>query len=235
MKTSCEIIKDILPLYHDNVCSEESRALVEEHLMECTSCGELLKIISDELAHPVNAIDEAKPFKVMQSKIKKIKLKSFLKGAAIVFISFYAFTIAISWLTQPRWPIPSEQLIVSDVGQLADGRIVFDLIIDCDRNLYRFGWSVGRDGSCYYRINRTKFIRGNTNDFDPEVGLELEFRYVVDLVELNASRASRSRVEAITSFNIGTRNDAILVWEEGMELPIVELGSDRSTMHIPHK
>ena len=28
----CEIIKDLIPLYLDNVCSEDSRKLVEDHL-----------------------------------------------------------------------------------------------------------------------------------------------------------------------------------------------------------
>ncbi len=42
MKYSCDMIKDILSLYCDNVCSEDSRAAVEEHLKECEACrGEL--------------------------------------------------------------------------------------------------------------------------------------------------------------------------------------------------
>lgn len=28
----CELIQDILPLYHDGVCSEVSRKLVDSHL-----------------------------------------------------------------------------------------------------------------------------------------------------------------------------------------------------------
>ncbi len=30
MQVNCEIIKDLLPLYHDDVCSQESKKLVEE-------------------------------------------------------------------------------------------------------------------------------------------------------------------------------------------------------------
>ena len=30
-----EIVWDLLPLYHDGVCSEKSRAAVEEHLTAC--------------------------------------------------------------------------------------------------------------------------------------------------------------------------------------------------------
>lgn len=43
MKYSCEVIKDLLPLYYDDVCSEESKDMVEEHLEECPSCQALLR------------------------------------------------------------------------------------------------------------------------------------------------------------------------------------------------
>ena len=40
MKTDCNIIRDLLPLYVDDVCSQESKKLVEEHLQECPACLE---------------------------------------------------------------------------------------------------------------------------------------------------------------------------------------------------
>lgn len=43
MKISCDIIKDLLPLYHDNVCSTDSRKLIEEHLENCEECKSELK------------------------------------------------------------------------------------------------------------------------------------------------------------------------------------------------
>ena len=38
MKTTCEIVRDLLPLYVDDVCSPASRGLVEEHLEQCSDC-----------------------------------------------------------------------------------------------------------------------------------------------------------------------------------------------------
>ena len=43
MKTDCEIIRDLLPLYADDACSGKSRELVEEHLKECLDCATLLR------------------------------------------------------------------------------------------------------------------------------------------------------------------------------------------------
>lgn len=49
MNIGCEVIKDLLPLYHDNVCSNESKQLVEEHLLECESCRAELTAIEENL------------------------------------------------------------------------------------------------------------------------------------------------------------------------------------------
>ncbi len=43
MKMECEIIRDLLPLYVDDICSEKSREAVEEHLRDCEGCSGLLK------------------------------------------------------------------------------------------------------------------------------------------------------------------------------------------------
>ena len=43
MRTDCEIIRDLLPLYVDDICSEKSRELVDGHLQECSECSELLR------------------------------------------------------------------------------------------------------------------------------------------------------------------------------------------------
>ena len=40
MKVPCSVIQDLLPLYHDNVCSPESSAMIEEHLKDCEACQE---------------------------------------------------------------------------------------------------------------------------------------------------------------------------------------------------
>ena len=43
MDKHCEVIRDLLPLYADDVCSERSREIIEEHLRECPDCSALLE------------------------------------------------------------------------------------------------------------------------------------------------------------------------------------------------
>lgn len=45
MKYPCNLIRDIMPLYHDEVCSAESAVAVEEHMRECSDCREYYKAI----------------------------------------------------------------------------------------------------------------------------------------------------------------------------------------------
>ena len=38
MNITCNIIKDLLPLYAEDMVSEDSKALVDDHLCSCDSC-----------------------------------------------------------------------------------------------------------------------------------------------------------------------------------------------------
>jgi predicted anti-sigma-YlaC factor YlaD len=48
MKVNCNIIRDLLPLYADDACSEASRNLVEEHLAECQDCSCMLRRLRND-------------------------------------------------------------------------------------------------------------------------------------------------------------------------------------------
>ena len=43
MNKECEIVRDILPLYVDEVCSDSSREIIDEHLKECPDCTAYLE------------------------------------------------------------------------------------------------------------------------------------------------------------------------------------------------
>ena len=47
MKNDCEIVRDLLPLYADDVCSPSSRELVEGHVRECPACRDIMMKLMD--------------------------------------------------------------------------------------------------------------------------------------------------------------------------------------------
>ncbi len=48
-KVTCDVIKDLMPLYVDDVLSNDSKKLVEEHIAECDKCRELYKKIKEDI------------------------------------------------------------------------------------------------------------------------------------------------------------------------------------------
>lgn len=94
MKISCEVIKDLLPIYHDGVCSKESKAMVEEHLAGCDHCKTELQVIVDTLAidYTEHHLKEAEALQKLSRRWKKGMFKSLLKG---VFITVLAILILL--------------------------------------------------------------------------------------------------------------------------------------------
>ena len=80
MKYDCEVIRDLLPLYADNVCSGKSRSMVEEHLQECSSCSDLLeKIRQTEIDDDLKSEKAA----VIEYGAKRFKRRSAAVGSVI--------------------------------------------------------------------------------------------------------------------------------------------------------
>ena len=123
MNVSCDVITDLLPLYHDEVCNEASRKLVEEHLAQCDSCAAMLKQMRN------NSFDThmtQEPENVVRHHTKAIKRKSLFAGISIVIIP-----IIIAVLTVFLWPLSFSNIISDDTElwvnvriQHEDGRII---------------------------------------------------------------------------------------------------------------
>ena len=83
MKYNCDLISDLLPLYKDDICSEASRKIVEEHLAECPDCKKILNSLNDI------TIDEQivkEKDEVIGSQAKFFKRKSAFAGSIIALI-----------------------------------------------------------------------------------------------------------------------------------------------------
>ena len=74
MKTNCDVIKDLMPLYVDDVCTMESKKLVEEHIMECVNCNNDLIQMNGEIPHIPNQLNES--FANEINPLKKIKKRN---------------------------------------------------------------------------------------------------------------------------------------------------------------
>lgn len=90
---SCQVVRDLLPLYHDGVCSEDSRALVASHLAACQACRAELEKMDKENPSMEN-LDEARLLQQTAKTWKKNKTAAFFKGAMIVAAAACAACLA---------------------------------------------------------------------------------------------------------------------------------------------
>lgn len=99
MSVSCDIIRDLLPLYHDGVCSEDSKKMVEEHLANCKSCNDELEAMAQALNvnEKYNNLSDAEAVKNISKRWKKDMFKSALKGvcSTIVMICIVAIILYV--------------------------------------------------------------------------------------------------------------------------------------------
>ena len=80
MKTECDVIRDLLPLYADDACSEHSRALVEEHLDECPSCSEMLQRLKEDEIE-TGLLEEKES--VISYAVRRFRRRSAAVGSAV--------------------------------------------------------------------------------------------------------------------------------------------------------
>lgn len=80
-KYSCKIVEDLLPLYADEVCSDESRRLVAEHISECKECRSTLEKMGRELTviadNDISVVNRIK---------KRIRTEKIIIGFVIAFV-----------------------------------------------------------------------------------------------------------------------------------------------------
>ncbi len=100
-KISCDIIKDLLPLYIDGVCSSDSIDIIEEHLKDCPHCeAELLNLQKDTDIKPEIDKDIDKAVKNANKKIKKGNKKVAITTISIISVILLVVGI-ISYLIIP--------------------------------------------------------------------------------------------------------------------------------------
>lgn len=212
----CEIIRDLLPLYCDNVCSPESREEVEAHLKECAACRKELEELRSPLPEEERrgADDEASALKKLSREWERGKWKAKLRGAAIAAAVCAMLAGAFLAATQGFWfPVDPEKISITNVRQLSDGRVVYHMAVNDDKAIREIRFEFDEEGNAYFVPKRALYTEkrmfpGQTGDSD----------MILDLPLMNEYARSRGYDTEITKAWYGQGEDAILLWEEGMEL-----------------
>jgi len=99
-KLECDVIRDLLPSYVDEICSETSKRYVEEHVEDCPECEKLLEqlrdteIVTDEMER--REIDGLK-------KVKRHIRRQDISGAALMLFLILSVIFYSPLVSFGRW------------------------------------------------------------------------------------------------------------------------------------
>lgn len=83
-KLSCDVIRDLIPTYVDEICSADTKIIVEQHLQECRDCKNLVEMIKE--TEIVSVASDAKEIDYMQ-RIKKYLTRKILICIGILLLA----------------------------------------------------------------------------------------------------------------------------------------------------
>ena len=87
----CNIILDLLPLSIENMVSEETQQVIQQHLLECESCRQAYENMTKELE--VSAIKKSKKKNRRHKYRKKSLVRMWILGYLLVLALIVAFCI----------------------------------------------------------------------------------------------------------------------------------------------
>lgn len=96
---SCEVIRDLLPLYEDGAVSEETAELVRVHLKDCAECREELRKMRTPISMPPE--EDKELWERFEARRAKQRRKRRI-GIACALSLLAAAVVFCFWYTRPR-------------------------------------------------------------------------------------------------------------------------------------
>ena len=114
----CSIIQDVLPLYIDEVVSQDTKEMIEDHLVKCEKCQNEYEVMKRELFIPVE--NKVSIFKKINKKWRNKKVRiSIISVLATTIILFGLFAYVVYYETV----IPYSQDLIK-IEKYSDNQLV---------------------------------------------------------------------------------------------------------------
>lgn len=84
MDVTCNVIEDLLPLYADGVCSEDTKTIIEHHIALCPECREKLAAMTAKLEKNEKKAKLENPFKKVKNHYVRLVTVTLLVCAVIL-------------------------------------------------------------------------------------------------------------------------------------------------------
>jgi hypothetical protein len=124
-KISCDIVRDLLPLYVEDLASSDSKKMIEEHIAVCPDCAKQLQEMQESITLPADTV--IAPLTILKRKMNKKKINIILiTAAAVMSIAI----LVLAWLHAPICLEYNQDLIRFDSHE--NGRVLVTLSAGAD-------------------------------------------------------------------------------------------------------
>lgn len=218
MTLPCEIIRDLLPLYQDRVCSAESTTAVEAHLHDCPACTSALEKIQVELhatlAIPQEEVNAKEAMGALGKRWRRSRIWTALVWAlAAVGLTVMCTGAYNALFLADNTPAAASKVEMAYLYRTPEGALTIRLRFkDGKRSqgtAVRQVYLEDEQGirTCYLTLLRPRIILQTTpNALVGEVGL---------------GRFADDDPETCERLYYGTPDEHFLIWESGMQVSVM--------------
>ena len=224
----CEIIQDLLPLYVDDVCSEKSIDMIEEHLRECEECRNYCEALQEEL--PVISKDftssnllEGEFIRKVEKTIKhKITFDMVIAGFVVFLVCAMGSVLLDRYPHEPGFALcglidqrlETDVVEITNLYQLENGEIYFE--IKSEEKVtwpYTNGMEYDEEKDMYYGTAMYTYSWWTDHIEQSGTIKEGAFVYPTNPKDMNGYSHEISEI-----YFEGKNDDKILVWKKGQQL-----------------
>lgn len=216
MKLPCEIVRDLLPLYHDGVCGETSKSLISAHLEDCPDCAKALTAIAAEVAVPPLETENARPLKQLKRAwTRKTWLRGIVGGLLSIVIWFQLTQTCAVQMT-------AEEYQITQRCQFSNGMYYVEFQLPYQGSGIAAEITRTDDGEVYVTYYRPRLC------LDRKQG-RLE-HYILDPENYSSDDGVAGTLKA---FYLGSPDsgDAQLLWSDDMDIPLATPQQEEETLY----
>ena len=178
MKLCCNVVEDMLPMYFDGVCSEESAEMVEAHLKDCPRCSRVLSDLQSAISVQSAVVDDIKPLKEIKKKWKNRKWIYIGRGICIALAALFLVTAVVIGMWYFSYAKYYHRL-TRDMERNSNAEVT---ITSAEYSLVKDGYRF--DVNMPFFLSKSAFVRVINDDglilfFYPEVGGEYSFWFYI--------------------------------------------------------
>lgn len=223
-KEQCSLIQDLLPLYSENLCTEETAECIRTHLEACEECRKLASALpTDTDLQEAPPPDEANAMRKIRRKMKKSKHKLIIVTALFIllFVPVAVLTVGSIFNTQ----LCNNQIFYfptfESVGFWFKSQIITRQLLDNDWDAMLEKWDFTED----FSMHAAKYLTGVSEKLEDEYAYEcaetVDARNLQALYDAAYGDTKVKDIDVVTGYPLlYVSSDVTVTFEDGRILNI---------------